>query len=211
MVRSADELDRFAEQAARLGAHHLNVQIAGPPERLEDALALVDALVPAAERAPLPVFFETHRGRLSQDMALFLRLVACRPTLRLTGDLSHYVVAGEMDLPLSPQQLAGYDRILRNCEAFHGRVATAHQVQAPLGPHHRPWTELFLGWWRTGFDYWLARHGAADELSFMVELGPPPYAVTDAQGQELTDRWAEAKAMKDMVRAGRVRLDRFRR
>ena len=37
-------------------------------------------------------------------------------------------------------------------------------------------------------------------LTFLCELGPPEYAMTDSQGYELSDRWVEAEMMKDMVR-----------
>ena len=40
-----------------------------------------------------------------------------------------------------------------------------------------------------------------DTLTFMCELGPPPYAITDRAGHELSDRWEEAQRMRDMIRA----------
>ena len=41
---------------------------------------------------------------------------------------------------------------------------------------------------------------AGDALTFMCELGPPPYAITAPDGSELTNRWDEAQRMRDIVR-----------
>ncbi|MBP7338487.1 sugar phosphate isomerase/epimerase [Niveispirillum sp.] len=201
LARTADELDRFAEEAAALSAHHLNVQIAGPLDRVADAVRLVESMERVRERAGLPILYETHRARLTQDLPFFLRMLDALPFLPLTADLCHYVVAGEWELPVDGARQAGIDRILRQAKAFHGRVATAHQVQAPIGGHHQPWLDLFLDWWKRGFQQWRQQSQPQDSLSFMVELGPPPYAVVDTAGRELTDRWQEAKRLKDLVRA----------
>jgi hypothetical protein len=38
-------------------------------------------------------------------------------------------------------------------------------------------------------------------LTFLCELGPPPYAITGSDGAELSDRWQDALVMKDMVKS----------
>ena len=47
---------------------------------------------------------------------------------------------------------------------------------------------------------WTRRAGPDDELILVAELGPPWYAITGADGRELSDRWAEAVLLKDHVR-----------
>ena len=41
----------------------------------------------------------------------------------------------------------------------------------------------------------------------MTELGPPFYAMTGADGQELSDRWEEAIQMKELVQELWERLE----
>ncbi len=47
---------------------------------------------------------------------------------------------------------------------------------------------------------WLARPETPQSLSFTCELGPPPYAITGADGRELSDRWAEALKLQRLIR-----------
>ena len=68
-------------------------------------------------------------------------------------------------------------------------------------PQHEGWRDQHLAWWRKGFECWLETAGSTDTLTFMCELGPPPYAITAPDGRELSDRWEEAQRMRDMVRA----------
>jgi hypothetical protein len=93
---------------------------------------------------------------------------------------------------------------------FHGRVASREQVQIPISwEHHRPWLDLFLGWWEIGFRSWRERSGSDDELFFIPELGPADwYAMTGPDGQEMSDRWQEALMLKEHVRGIWERLER---
>ncbi len=201
-VRAADDLAKSIERAQELGAHHLNVQILERPDRVADAVALLEAMEAAvAAGAEIPVRYETHRGRLTNDLLFTCRVLEALPELELTGDLSHYAVVHEMPLPVPPADLARMSRVIAQCGGFHGRVAGSHQVQVSIvAPQHQAWVEQFRAWWKEGFSSWWQRASEDGQLSFMPELGPPHYAMTDGSGREIGDRWREALILKDMAR-----------
>ncbi|SAK86943.1 hypothetical protein AWB79_06141 [Caballeronia hypogeia] len=99
-------------------------------------------------------------------------------------------------------------RILDNSWGFHGRVASREQIQLQISfPHHREWLELFLAWWKYGFASWRQRAPDDGVLTFLCELGPKEYAMTDRHGYELSDRWEEALMLKDLIRGVWADLD----
>jgi hypothetical protein len=201
-VRTSDELARYLDEAIALGgAHHLNVQVAPGPATFDEALAAIQALLAVARGSPLPVLFETHRGRLTNDLLLTAALAQACPDLRLTGDLSHYVNAHEMALPVGAPYADAIETLLGRCEALHLRIAGPNQVQVAIdAPQHAVWRAQFEAWWSAAMTAWLARAPASGSFAVLCELGPPPYAITDGQGRELSDRWVEAQGLRDLAR-----------
>lgn len=200
--RTVDDLRLPLELAAAYPVRHLNLQPDIRPRRVEDCLPLLDGWMRLARDAGVPVFIETHRDRMTTDLFFTLDLLDARPDLPLLADLSHILVGREFAMPVSAENHAMIHRILRNAWAFHGRVASREQVQIEIGfAHHRPWVDLFLGWWGHGFADWRARAAPNATLVFTCELGPRPYAITGADARDSTDRWAESLMMRDMVRA----------
>jgi hypothetical protein len=200
--RTVDELKPIIEHVQELGADHINLQPDVRPYRLEDCVPYIEGWRRLAHDAGITLQIETHRDRMTTDLFFTLHLLDCFPDLRFTADLSHYLVGREFAWPISDENHALMHRILDNSWGFHGRVASREQVQIQIGfPQHRDWVELFMGWWAYGFRSWRRRAGPDATLTFLCELGPSPYAITGADGYELSDRWAEAAVMKDSVRA----------
>lgn len=199
--RTVDDLKPIIEHVQELGAHHINLQPDVRPYRLEECIPLIEGWRRLAGDAGIPVLIETHRDRMTTDLFFTLHLLDCFPDLRMTADLSHYVVGREFAWPISAENHALMHRILDRAFAFHGRVASREQVQVSIGfPHNRDWLDLFMGWWAYGFRSWRRRAPEGASLTFLTELGPPEYAIRGADGLELSDRWEEAKTMKDLVR-----------
>lgn len=200
--KTVDDLKPILDHVAELGADHINLQPDVKPYRLEDCVPYIEGWLDLADRAGQALHIETHRDRMTTDLFFTLHLLDRFPDLRLTGDLSHYVVGREFAWPISDENHAYMHRIIDNCWGFHGRVASREQVQVQISfAHHKDWVDLFMGWWEYGFRSWRRRAPADASLTFLCELGPKEYAMTGPDGYELSDRWEEARMLKDMVRA----------
>jgi len=204
--RDADELWTAIERAEEFGldrATHINLQPNVRPLTVLEGIPTILEWQRIADEAGLPVLFETHRDRMTTDLFYTLQLIDAIPPMRLTADLSHYMLGREFRWPVSDENHRLIERILDRAYAFHGRVASREQVQVQLEfPHHRPWLDLFLDWWREGFSRWRSRAAEGDRLIFTTELGPPRwYAISGPDGEEMSDRWEEALMLRREVQA----------
>ena len=150
--------------------------------------------------AGFPTYVEVHRNCMTNDLHFTLKLMDKLPDLYLVGDFSHALLNQEWYLPLNEDATSMMDRCLSRTHAFHGRVGTREQAQVALSfPQNQEWFDQFKSWWRQGFQLWQQRHpeDKGENCIFLCELGPPPYAITDANGQELSDRWQESLLLKE--------------
>ena len=199
--KTVGDLEPVLALVKELGADHLNLQPDVRPYTLEECVPYIDGWTKLARDAGVEMHIETHRDRMTTDLFFTLHLLDRFPGLRFTADLSHYVVGREFAWPVAPEHHAMIHRILDNSWGMHGRVASREQIQLQLNfPQHRDWVELFMGWWEYGFRSWRKRAAPDARLTFLCELGPPSYAITGADGYELSDRWEEGLQMKQMIR-----------
>ena len=191
-------------------ALHLAKEVAAPfvivvgqvmPLRVPDMADTVRAWLAVAADEGMPIQFETHRNCVTNDLFSTVLLLDAVPNMMLSADLSHYVVDREMPCPPSPELQALVTRVLDRSLSFQGRVAARGQIQLALAfPQNAKWVALFRDWWAQGFASFRSRAPGASGV-FICELGPPDYAITDAQGHELSDRWVEALRLRDMAHA----------
>jgi hypothetical protein len=172
------------------------------PVRVADMVPVIEGWLRVAEQERMPIQFETHRNCITNDLFTTVQLLDALPEMRLAADLSHYVVDREMPCPPPPQLQRLIAKVLDRSDSLQGRVAARGQIQIALGfPQNAKWVALFRDWWRQGFSAWLARHRDDDSsMVFLCELGPPDYALTDAAGRELSDRWSEALLLAQWAR-----------
>ena len=200
--RSIEELRPALHLAKDIGSPFVIVVGQVMPLAVHDMAEAIKAWMAISDEEGVPIQFETHRNCITNDLFSTLLLLDAIPDMRLSADLSHYVVDREMMQPISRDYQTYVGRILERSDSFQGRVANRCQVQLPLHfPQHRIWIETFLDWWRRGFASWQRRAARNEDCIFLCELGPRDYAITDANGEELSDRWSEALILREWARS----------
>ena len=194
--------------AKEIGAPFVNIIGQVMPITVEGAIPVIRRFIDIAEEIGVPIQFETHRNCITNDLLSTLQLLDAIPEMVVAADLSHYVVGRELAWPITAESEEWIRRILHRAGSFQGRVASRQQIQLPLGfPQHQKWLGLFLRWWEAGFRQWRMRSETDATLNFLCELGPPEYAMTGADGYELSDRWEEALVLRDHARAIWAKLE----
>jgi len=197
---TVSELRPLLELGLEMEACLVNVIGQVMPLTVAEGVPVIRQWMRDAGQVGLPLLFETHRDCTLNDLHYTLRLIEAVPEMRLCADLSHFVIDREMRLPLGERDRDHMQRILERSDCFQGRIANREQIQVQIGfPQHQAWVQQFRTWWREGIGMWRARSAADATLVFLCELGPPPYAMTDAEQNELSDRWQEALTIRRWV------------
>jgi len=195
------DMEPLLDFANDMNACIVNVISGVMPIRPEDAVPVVRDWIGTAERKRMPLLFETHRDGLLNDLYFTLQLMELVPEMRLCADLSHFVVDRELRAPVPERDEQYIQSVLDRSDCLQGRIANREQVQIQIDfPQHQAWVDIFKGWWADGMRRWRARNDEDATLVFLCELGPPPYAITDANQEELSDRWQESLKIRDWVR-----------
>ncbi|MEL6287803.1 MAG: sugar phosphate isomerase/epimerase [Pseudomonadota bacterium] len=203
-----ESLRPVLQMARDFDAAFVNVIGQVMPLAIDEMIPVLETWMEMSDAEGMPIQFETHRNCITNDLFVILQLLDRIPHLPLCADLSHMLVDREFWYPISEADNAMISRILAHSESFQGRVASREQVQVQISfPQHAKWFDQFATWWEEGFRSWRARHSAHEPCIFLCELGPPEYAITGADGYELSDRWEEAATIRTRVEAIWAKLD----
>src|SRR5580704_11470363 len=95
----ADDLLPSIELAHRMRADYLNVQVVGSLKASPEIAEILKDMFDLVNDAGLPLFIETHRGTVTQDLRRTVKVIDRFKKVRFTGDFSHYILCGELGSP----------------------------------------------------------------------------------------------------------------
>ena len=179
--------------------------------------ALVSDVLERSEKYDFPIYIETHRATVTQDMYRTVELVKRFPEIRFNGDFSHWYAGQEMvygDIETKWDFIAPiFDRV----RFVHGRISNPGCIQVDVNiDENLSYVQHFKEMWTRSFIGFLKTAGPGDYISFTVELLKADiyYARTFKNNnfieQEEGDRWQQAilyqKIIKDCWETALLRL-----
>lgn len=196
---SVAETRETVELAAKLGAQFVLCQPASAYHSLAEVVAIVREGARIAADNGICYFVETHRNNFTETIPQTLQLIESVPEIVITADFSHFVVCGEFYGGENEGFLERIAPIMARVAHVHGRISNGEQVQVDVGDGQTGAARFFVQIWTECFKAW--RQGAApsDILPFSPELGPPRYAITTPDGQEISDRWTQALVIRELA------------
>ncbi len=195
-VNKNEETKPLAEKWASDGFVCATLHVGWGFENQHDAAGLIESILEASITCGFPLYVETHRATIFQDMWRTVEFVRQFPDLRFNGDFSHWYTGQEMVYGGFENKLRFIEPVLERVRFIHGRIGTPGCIQVRVDPGRLPEPEYvthFRQLWTACF-----RHGAS---IFTPELLAPKiyYARTLPDGTEESDRWEQSLVLKRLA------------
>jgi sugar phosphate isomerase/epimerase len=208
-IRVASQAAAAAESLAAQGAECGIVHLGYGLEDETEAARLIEAVLNAAKTYGVPLYVETHRATLTQDMWRTVQFARRFPELRFNGDFSHWYTGQEMVYGDFERKLEFIAPVLERVRFLHGRIGNPGCIQVDIGDgdvRRHPYVAHFKKLWTAAFTGFLASAKPTDFICFAPELLAPEiyYArvFPDVSGKllEESDRWQQSLVLAGIAR-----------
>ena len=202
-VNAPEEAAPMARRAADAGLECLTLHVGWGMESDEEGARLIESVLAAGAEHGIPLYVETHRATLFQDMQRTVGFVERFPELRFNGDFAHWYTGQEMVYGGFEAKLAFIQPVVQRVRFLHGRIGNPGCMQvalveddpAPYVAHfRRMWTQCFVAYLRD----------PAPQQSFIPFtaelLAPDIFYARTFRGAEESDRWARSLLLTRIAR-----------
>jgi sugar phosphate isomerase/epimerase len=167
----------------------------------EQNKSFIDTANKIAKEHKIPIYHETHRGRFSYTLPDTKKYIQAIPDLKLTLDISHWMVVHES---LLENEVAELSEVLNRSHHIHARVGHAEgpQVSDPEAPEWKKAVNRHLDIWEKVIrQKWQTQN----VFTITTEFGPADYMPTLPYTRvPVADQW---KANVYMMKVLKERLN----
>lgn len=197
-VKHLEHFEKALTQAIALKPLYVNCHSGRDWFSVDQNRRFIEVGTRQSEASGVPVYHETHRGRILFAAHITKQYMDAFPKLRLTLDISHWCNVHES---LLNDQEATVAQALDRTDHIHTRVGHAEgpQVNDPRAPEWGTAFKQHLEWW----DKVVARKAQAGQVvTMLTEFGPPDYLpALPYTRQPVADQWGINVYMKDFLKA----------
>ncbi|HEY7304722.1 MAG TPA: hypothetical protein VH601_11435 [Bryobacteraceae bacterium] len=207
-INLPEEASPFAERIAGDGYECATLHAGWGLEDDEQAARLIQSILTAAQRWRIPLYIETHRATIFQDMWRTAGFVRRFPDVRINGDFSHWYTGQEIVYGGFEKKLAFIEPVLERVLFIHGRIGNPGCMQVRVDPDAAPepvYVGHFKQLWTAAFRHFLRAASPGDSIYFAPELLAPEiyYARTfpnrDGVPVEESNRWEQSLLLKQIA------------
>lgn len=164
---------------------------------MEENLKFLELTTKTQQETGVPIYHETHRGRMLFAAHIAKQFIEKHPALQLTLDISHWCNVHESLLQDQQEAVA---LALAHTSHIHSRIGHAEgpQVPDPRAPEWEREVQAHFNWW----DKVMARKKQeGGVMTVLTEFGPPNYMWTQPYTKQvLSDQWAINVHMMEVFR-----------
>lgn len=195
----------------------MTVQVGGGLEGEAETFRLDEAILTDCDQYGLPIFIETHRATITQDLWRTVDITKKLPAVRFDGDFSHYYCGQELVFGDWDSKLAFMQPFFNGVGFLYGRIAGPGSIQVPIGRSiaSRPpqahgqvnYLDHFKELWTRAMRGFIRTAHPGDVLIFAPELLSSRHYYArkfpDDSGEfaEESDRYCQALLYKEMASA----------
>ncbi|HKJ40500.1 MAG TPA: hypothetical protein VKA27_00350 [Sunxiuqinia sp.] len=160
---------------------------------------LVQYVIDCSEKYNFPIYIETHRSTITQDMQRTVEMIKRFPEVRFNGDFSHWYTGQEMVYGGPETKWDFIAPVFDRVRFMHARIGNPGSIQVNIDDgKNQVYVDHFREMWIRAFIGFLKSAQPGDYLCFTVELLQSEifyaHLIENEKGEKVeeSDRWEQA-------------------
>jgi len=202
-INLAEEAGPLAHGAVEEGLECLTIHLGWGMEDDDEGARLIEAVLNASMQYGIPLYVETHRATLFQDMQRTVKFIERFPELRFNGDFSHWYTGSEMVYGGFEKKLDFMQPVIERVRFLHGRIGNPGCMQVAVTQGDTAsYVAHFREMWTRCFATYLRDPAPQQEfITFTAELlAPGIFYARTFDGKEESDRWEQSLRLVGIAR-----------